>query len=359
MTDLPHAPGDLVGGRYEIQRQVGEGGMQTVYEATDRLLSRIVALKVPKNISAKKRFKRSAVVSARINHANVAKTLDYIEDGERSYLIEEFINGMDLGRVLKEKMSRLDPLMAARLFHRLAKGIAASHHAEVVHRDFKPSNVMEVAGERLDELKITDFGIAKMAEEELVDAFEHGDESLTASQTGIGALPYMAPEMIESMRDAGKPADIWSLGAMIFELLTGTKPFGSGLRAVPLIIAANIPSLPVSVTNNPQFNPAAEHVYRILCTCLQSDIAARPTADELVVAYESLCYPADKRECGTVSRLDNRYWGFINPDEGRGVFFHMDSVYGDKRPKVGSRVLFSRHRGGGNDHAFPVVTMEP
>ena len=231
MSDSLRPPGNLVGGRYEIMQRVGEGGMQTVYEAKDRLLLRTVALKVPKNTSAKKRFKRSAVVSARVNHANVAKTLDYVEEGERSFLIEEFIDGMDLSRVLKEKMLRLDPLMAARVFHRLAKGLAASHHAGVIHRDLKPSNIMAVGSERLEEIKITDFGIAKMAEEELAEAIEGGNESITASQTGIGALPYMAPEMIELMRDAGKPADIWSLGALTFELLVGEKPFGAGLRA--------------------------------------------------------------------------------------------------------------------------------
>jgi eukaryotic-like serine/threonine-protein kinase len=358
MSDSLRPPGNLVGGRYEIMQRVGEGGMQTVYEAKDRLLLRTVALKVPKNTSAKKRFKRSAVVSARVNHANVAKTLDYVEEGERSFLIEEFIDGMDLSRVLKEKMLRLDPLMAARVFHRLAKGLAASHHAGVIHRDLKPSNIMAVGSERLEEIKITDFGIAKMAEEELAEAIEGGNESITASQTGIGALPYMAPEMIESMRDAGKPADIWSLGALTFELLVGEKPFGAGLRAVPAILAGKVPALPISVTHNSQFRSSAEDIYRILCMCLQIDPAARPTADELIHLCESLCYPIRKRECGKVSTLNNRYWGFITPEKGKSVFFHMESVYGPQRPKVGDRVLFARHPGGGNDRAFPVVKLE-
>jgi serine/threonine protein kinase len=111
-------------------------------------------------------------VSARVNHANVAKTLDYIEETQRANLIEEFILGKDLSRVLKENFARLDPLMAARVLHRLAKGLAASHHVGVVHRDLKPSNILAVGGERLEEVKITDFGIAKMAEEELAEAVE-------------------------------------------------------------------------------------------------------------------------------------------------------------------------------------------
>jgi eukaryotic-like serine/threonine-protein kinase len=135
------------------------------------------------------------------------------------------------------------------VFHHLAKGLAASHHATVVHRDLKPSNIMVVDGELFNEVKITDFGIAKMAEEELI-AVEGGESSLTASNTAIGALPYMAPEMIKSIRKAGAPADVWSLGAMVFELLSGQKPFGVGYRAVPAIMEAKVPPLPSMIKSN-------------------------------------------------------------------------------------------------------------
>ena len=90
-----HKPGDIIQGRYEIIDNVGEGGMQIVYAAIDNVLKRKVALKTPKNDSAKKRFKRSAIVSARVNHPNVAKTLDYFNDNHRQYLVEELIFGTD------------------------------------------------------------------------------------------------------------------------------------------------------------------------------------------------------------------------------------------------------------------------
>ena len=293
--------------------------MQEVYRAQDNLLLRQVALKVPKNKSAAKRFQRSAVVSARVNHANVAKTLDYLEGEDRAYLIEEFIDGKDFGRVLKS-IPILDTLMTARIIHHLAKGLAASHHAGVVHRDIKPSNIMAVGGEELIEVKITDFGIAKMAEEELAEAIEGGDGSLTASQTAIGALPYMAPEMIRSMKDAGMASDIWSLGALTFELLTGKKPFGYGLRAVPAILAAKVPSLPAAVTLNSQFKPGAEDLYSLIATCMQADPDARPTADEVVSKCEMLCYSVAPREFGTVQSVRNAYWGFIDADHGKTSF---------------------------------------
>jgi eukaryotic-like serine/threonine-protein kinase len=353
-----HKAGDRIGsGRYEVVQYIGAGGMQEVYEANDRLLARTVALKAPKTPSAAKRFKRSAVASARVNHANVAKTLDYVEERDRAYLIEEFILGKDLGRVLEENFPKLDPLMVARIFHRLAKGVAASHHAGVIHRDLKPSNIMAVGGERLEEIKITDFGIAKMAEEELVEAWQGGDDSITASQTAIGALPYMAPEMIRAMRDARQPADVWSLGALMFELLTGEKPFGTGLGAVPAILEAKIPEVGRIGTTNLQFKSSAEELYQIIISCLKSNPAERPTADELVSKCESLCYPISNREFGTVYRFDNRYWGFISSEQGDSVFFHINSVYGDKRIKVGDRVWYARHMGGGADRAFPVVKL--
>jgi serine/threonine protein kinase len=161
----PHSSGDVIRDRYKIIDNIGEGGMQFVYAARDRILKRKVALKTPKNDSAKKRFKRSAIVSARVNHPNVAKTLDYLEDNNRQYLIEELINGEDLDKAFLKKMKCLDPYLAARVFHYLAKGLAASHHAGVIHRDLKPTNIMVTDRFELTSIKITDFGIAKMADE--------------------------------------------------------------------------------------------------------------------------------------------------------------------------------------------------
>jgi len=359
MRGLLHKVDDVIGDRYRIVQYIGEGGMQEVYQANDILLTRNVALKAPKNRSAAKRFQRSAVLSARVNHANVAKTLDYLEYQGRAYLIEEYIEGKDLGRILKEDVPVFDPFIAQRIFHHLTKGLAASHHAGVAHRDIKPSNIMAVDGVNLSGIKITDFGIAKMAEEELAEAIEGGDESLTASQTAIGALPYMAPEMVKSMKEAGMPADIWALGALTFEMLSAKKPFGTGLKAVPAILEARIPKIPPTLTANGQFRSAGEALYSIITHCLKADPAERPTADQLVERCESLCYPVTERELGTVSSVNNRYWGFITPDRGKSVFYHVDNIFGGARLAVGDRVWYSRHPGGGSDRAFPVLKVRP
>ena len=350
--------GDVIGQRYRIDSYIGAGGMQEVYEAHDLLLRRAVALKVPKTNSAEKRFQRSAIVSAKVNHVNVAKTLDYLEEQKSAYLVEEFVQGKDLSRVLREDMRIIDPLMAAYIFHRLAKGLAASHHAGVIHRDLKPSNVIAVGGALLTDVKITDFGIAKMAEEEIAEAVEGGDESLTASDTAIGALPYMAPEMIESMKNGGKHSDIWSLGAMLFELISGNKPFGAGLKAVPAILKAKLPAMPAQIKNNKQFERAGEEIYALIGKCMQADPTARLTADQLVSECGKLCYPLSAREFGKVSKFDNGAWGFIQPESGSGVFFHKESLYGSSSIAKGDRVWFSRHIGGGNDRAFPVIKLQ-
>ncbi|WP_306533267.1 serine/threonine-protein kinase [Geobacter sp.] len=352
----PHKAGDLIQERYEVIDDAGEGGMQFVYAAKDLELKRNVALKTPKNDSAKKRFQRSAIVSARVNHPNVAKTLDYLEYDKRQYLVEELIEGTDMDKALLKKAKYLDPYLAARIFHYLAKGLAASHHAGVIHRDLKPSNVMVTGGFQLSSIKITDFGIAKMADEEIAEVVEGGGESISASRTVVGALPYMAPEAIETPREVGKPADVWSIGAMMYELLAGNVPYGKGLPAVTKIMEAKPPGFPTFMTSNPQFATLSNQLIQIVLQCLQKNPTARPTADVIVEQCNTLCYPVEHRCFGTVHKMPNQHWGFINVN-GEDVFFHKDCVYGDK-PVIGDSVMLSTFRGGGARRALPVVKVQ-
>jgi serine/threonine-protein kinase len=351
----PLAPGDLIGGRYEIKQYLAEGGMQFVYVARDRLTDRLIALKTPKDKSATKRFRRSAIVAAKVNHPNVAKTLDYVRVGDQRYLIEELIEGKDLKAALLEDAAFLDPYLAAKVFHHLAKGVAAAHHAGVVHRDLKPTNVMVVGDYSLMELKVTDFGIAKMASEELQEAVEGGEASMTTSQTAVGALPYMAPEAIDRPMEVGAPADIWSIGAMMYQLLSGQYPFGQGLKAVPQIIAAKPPEVPAFLMANPQFAPLAKDLMDIALSCLKKDPAERPTADQLVERCSELCYTSSPRQLGIVNDFRYGAFGFIGTPTGN-VFFHRECVYGPM-PQVGDRVFLASYDGGGAPRALPVVKL--
>lgn len=353
----PHGNGDTIGDRYVIVGFVGEGGMQYVYRAKDKLMKRVVALKTPKNSSAVKRFKRSAIVAAKVNHHNVAKTLDYVREGDNRYLIEELVEGQDLQEALLQRSSFIDPYLAAKVFHYLAKGLAAAHHVNVVHRDLKPTNIMVAGGYSLEQIKITDFGIAKMAGEELAEAAEGGNSTMTASQTAVGALPYMAPEAIERPRDVGPPADVWSVGAMMYQLITGELPFGNGLKAVLRILQEPPIAAPAFVMANPQFSPLAKELLDISLKCLNKCPGDRPSADDLVKMCGMLCYSQRGRVESVIDSYKYNAWGFIGLKNPK-VFFHKSSVYGPKSIMNGSVVLFASHSGGGADRAHPVIILD-
>lgn len=352
----PHKQGDRIASRYNIIDFVGEGGMQFVYKAHDEVLDRFVALKTPKNAAAEKRFHRSAIVASRVNHPNVAKTLDYTEENGRPYLIEELIEGFDLSSAILKDVDFLDPFLVAKIFHHLSKGLAASHHAGVLHRDLKPTNIMVSGKYQLSELKITDFGIAKMAEEEIVEAAEGGDITNSNSATAVGALPYMAPEAIDTPRNVTFKADIWSLGAMMYELLTGNKPFGMGLRAVRDIIDGKYAPFPHFITANPQFSFLSSELILLIKSCLNVNVDLRPTADQLVEKCSKLCYPVSERIIGTLKNINHNKWGFISVPGQSDVFYHVDSIYG-QRPSLGEKVMFSKFKGGGADRALPIVKL--
>ncbi|MCP9832150.1 serine/threonine protein kinase [Synechococcus sp. HJ21-Hayes] len=352
-----HATGDRIADRYEILEFAGEGGMQEVYLAEDLHLSRRVAVKTPKNASADKRFERSAIVSAQVNHPNVAKTLDYINEGEAQYLVEEFIEGKDIKKGLLEPFFALDPSLVAKILHHLAKGLAASHRAGVVHRDLKPSNVMFVGGPEVHGIKITDFGIAKMAKEEIDDAVVGGDETMSASKTVVGALPYMAPEVLKSQESTGKESDIWSAGAMIYELLTGDPPYGRGFGAVAKIMQAEIPDRPIRFPGKTQFKPLASDLADIVLHCLSPNPVDRPNAEALSAVCADLCYTVSERRFGECVFLHSSgAFGKIREDDGSKVFFNNKSVYGP-RLTVGAKVCFSCFPGYPNPRAHPVLLL--
>jgi eukaryotic-like serine/threonine-protein kinase len=359
MSTQLHKTGDLLVDRYLVKNYLDEGGMQQVYLARDITFGRKVALKVPKSASAEKRFERSARASALVVHANVAATLDYFESDGKSYLIEEFIEGQTLWSRLENDFQFLDPHLAAHLIHHLAKGVAASHHADVFHRDLKPSNIMVSDGAGFARVKITDFGIAKMAKEEIADAFKD-KESTTGSQTVMGALPYMAPEMIIDQKSANLPADIWALGALLYQLISGQLPFGRGLGAAATIVTGKLPSPPPLFASKPQFRPLTDDLWGIVTSCLNRDAAKRPTADQLVEMCSKLCYSNAPRHTGVINSFGGPgrgNWGFIDQDGGGSVFFHRDSYFGDPVSK-GTKVTFSAFRGVPQVRAFPVAPMK-
>jgi serine/threonine-protein kinase len=296
-------------------------------------------------------------MSARVNHSNVAKTLDYFEANKKGHLVEELIEGRHLGEHLESNFAYLDPHLAARLISCLARGLSASHHVKVIHRDLKPSNILVSSDPGFNLVKVTDFGIAKLALDEMegIDVDDGG--SITGSQTVLGAIPYMSPEMIESAKSAKLPADVWALGAILYRTLTGDYAFGTGLKAVANILEAKVPPRPSIFDSKKQFTSLANELWEIVLMCLQKDPGDRPTADQLVQRCASLCYSSSPRSFGEVIETRFGSQGTIMGKNGKLVFFHSDSVFGTF-PKVGARVNFASSPGSPRPRAFPVLPIK-
>lgn len=352
------APNTLIIERYKVIEHIGAGGMQDVYLAEDQFLGGVVALKTPQPGQKNRRFQASAVIAGKVNHHNVAKTLDYFEDDGNVYLVEEFVKGETLEEKIEQRKF-LDPHLAARTLHLLAKGIRSSHIQGVIHRDLKPSNIMVDSSPGLEELKITDFGIATFTEEVFREEAEAGDITRSTSGTVKGALPFMAPEMM--FRKKGDvitcALDIWSIGAMMFKLMTGEYPFGVYLEAAVNVKIKNRLEWPSFMVSNQQFAPLSLELQSIIDKCLEYDPSVRPSADDLVTMCQNLCYQTTERHEATVSKIiQNGYSGFAQSHDHK-IFFSKHSVYGPSKVYEESRISYSKFPGLPNERAHPVIVI--
>ena len=169
----------------------------------------------------------------------------------------------------------------------------------------------------------------------------------------------MAPELIEHPTQASLQADIWSLGAITYLLISGKHPFDSGLKAVPKILEAKVPGRPKLFSKKSQFRPLTEEIWEIIVACLSRVPADRPTADKLVERCDKLCYSLAPRGVGRVTNFGVKrgQWGFISTDEVSDVFFHAESFYGEN-PQDGQRVSYSAFPGSPSPRAFPVLPLK-
>jgi hypothetical protein len=226
----------VVNGKYRLNKLLGRGGMGAVYQATDLTLNREVAIKVLigsmfGDRTALRRFEREARASASLAHPNIVTVYDYggIE-GEGAYLVMEFLPGITQRSYLKQNQN-LHPSIAADWFHQIIEGMKVAHHVGIIHRDLKPENILIMKqddGRAL--VKILDFGLAKI---KLLDSGE--SKSLTAPGTVLGTLTYMSPEQIAG-GEVDERTDIFSIGVMLIEALTGEQPF-TGLTSSDVALA--------------------------------------------------------------------------------------------------------------------------
>ncbi|HEY4158893.1 MAG TPA: protein kinase, partial [Polyangiaceae bacterium] len=210
--------GATIAGRYQIEGILGEGGMATVYAARHRLVDRPCAVKVmnpqlARNEVIRERFRREAKAAQKLAHPNIIEIFDQGENPDGSvYLVMELLRGETLADVLehgKVPLERGLPIMI-----QISRALARAHDLEVIHRDLKPENIFLARNNGTDQVKLLDFGIARSMQ----------DSRLTGAGEVFGTPQYMSPERITSI-DAGPAADLYSLGVIIYEMLTGGFPF--------------------------------------------------------------------------------------------------------------------------------------
>jgi serine/threonine protein kinase len=227
-SDRPEAPEalppDLVGHeRYRVVRLLGWGGMGAVYEAEHRVMQRPVALKVIKRVytasaDALERFRREVCAAARLSHPNIVATHDAEDAGETHFLVMEYVEGTDLGRLVRER-GPLPVDRACDYIRQAALGLQHAFNQGMVHRDLKPHNLMLTPDGRV---KILDFGLAWFASEAASAA------GATGTGVVLGTVDYIAPEQADNAHQADIRSDIYSLGCTLYHLLGGKPPFPTG-----------------------------------------------------------------------------------------------------------------------------------
>lgn len=271
------ATGTLLGGRYAVERAIASGGMGEVWEATDEVLGRRVAVKVLRpwpgdDDGFLTRFRAEARHAAALAHPHIAMVYDYGEDDGTAYLVMELVPGASLSDVLAQA-GPLPPQRVRTIVGQAALALAAAHDAGVVHRDVKPANILLAPD---GTAKLTDFGIARAGT----------GSGVTVTGEVLGTPDYLSPEQALGQPATGA-SDLYALGVVAHELLTGARPFDMGTPVATALaqVTHEPPPLPASV-------PA--DLRGVVEACLRKDPADRPR-DALVVAA-ALGMPAGRGE---------------------------------------------------------------
>lgn len=241
--------GRQLGGRYELGRQIGDGGMAVVYEAMDRILDRRVAVKVLRPEYAHddqflRRFSREARAAAQLCHPNIVQVYDVGRDGNVDYIVMEYVDG----RTLKDKIQEeapLKPSVAVNLARQVLEALRHAHQHGVVHRDIKPQNILLTP---TGEVKVTDFGIARAV----------GASTLADTEGVMGTAHYLSPEQAKG-RFTGAQSDLYSLGVVLYEMLAGQLPF-DGDTAVTVAVKHLQEEAPPLRSLNDRVPPALEMI---------------------------------------------------------------------------------------------------
>jgi eukaryotic-like serine/threonine-protein kinase len=206
-------------GNYDLLEKIAEGGMGAIYKGRQRETGQIVAIKImPAHTASNpillKRFEQEFRAASRLNHPNIVRALDYGDSGDTPYLVMEFVDGESLGQKI-EREGRMPEAEAIRIIAQVAQGLHRAHKQNLIHRDVKPDNIL-----------VQPDGVAKLADLGLVKETE-ADLNLTKTGRGLGTPHFMAPEQFRNAKNADIRCDIYSLGATLYQMVTGELPFRS------------------------------------------------------------------------------------------------------------------------------------
>ncbi|MCE7875415.1 tetratricopeptide repeat protein, partial [bacterium CPR1] len=249
-------------GRYHIMQELGRGGMGVVYKGHDPLLNRHVAIKILSqqlvgNPDSKERFIREAQAAARLNHPNIIGIYDINEQDGIYYLVMEFINGSSLDVILRERRGPMGVQEALEVFVPMAQALDYAHQHGIVHRDVKPGNIMVTEDRKV---KVADFGIAWVG----------ASQTLTQPGQVLGSCFYFSPEQARGEK-VDRRADIYSLGVLLFEMLTGQVPFrADNLPAVIQLHLTADPPRPIGINRL-----IPEKIEEAILKCMRKDPSER------------------------------------------------------------------------------------
>jgi serine/threonine-protein kinase len=298
--NAPVAPGDLLAGKYRVERVLGKGGMGMVVAAMHLALEKRVALKfllpeVAQNQELVARFAREAKAASRIESEHCARVLDtgQLESGA-PFMVMEYLEGSDLAQLVKQQ-GALAPQDAIEYVLQACEALAEAHVAGIVHRDLKPANLFLIR--RADGspcIKVLDFGISKIAL-----ASDQG-QGMTQTSALMGSPNYMAPEQLKSARNVDARADIWSLGIILQELLTGEVAFKAD--TVPELYISILQSPPIPLRSRRPDAPAAMEA--IITRCLEKDPGRRfASVGELAQALGEFAPPRARLSIDRITRI--------------------------------------------------------
>ena len=270
--------GQKINDRYEIIRVIGEGGMANVYLANDTILNRKVAVKVLRGDLANdekfvRRFQREALSASSLNHPNIVEMYDVGEDDGNFYIVMEYVDGKNLKQLIKRR-TKLSLTEVVDIMKQLTDGIAHAHDSFIIHRDIKPQNMLILDNGLV---KITDFGIAVAL----------NSTQLTQTNSVMGSVHYLPPEQAAG-KGATFKSDIYSLGIMMYELITGKLPF-RGENAVEIALKQMKEPIPSIREDNNEIPQAVENI--VLKACAKNPKNRYDTAREM---YNDLCTCLDE-----------------------------------------------------------------